>query len=164
MPGINEVAYKGPADTNERFILQDDGKMIWGSGSAIGDVILSRTGATTLTLVGAISTTQSAVPTVPSPAAGFSAVSFSAASTDVDGQITFTTATPAASAVALPVVFSRTYPAAPKSVVLTLGTSQTNDPITFFYVTALAATGFTIATNATAVAQTGVVLNYHVGF
>jgi hypothetical protein len=222
MPGVNELAYKLAADANERFICQDDGKMIWGSGAAIGDVILQRSAAatlgltgsltvsgtqtftglltttagltvgttltvtgvsnltglvtttggltvgTTLTLSGGILTTsQAAVPTIPSPAAGWTTISFSSASTDTAGAITFTVSgTPAASAVAMPVVFNRTYAAAPKAVTLTMGDSSVNDPITMFYVPAasLATTGFTIATNATGAAQAGKVLYYHVDF
>jgi hypothetical protein len=105
------------------------------------------------------------VPTIPSPVAGFGTISFSAVSTDTAGAITFTiTGTPAASAVALPVVFSRTYAAAPKAVTLTLGSSQTADPITLFYVTGLTTTGFTIATNAAGAAQAAAVIDYIVSF
>jgi hypothetical protein len=193
MPGINEVAFKAAGDTNERYILQDDGKMIWGSGAAIGDIILARTAANLLTLTGGmtqtgntltvndtalvrvgagqlqlngvLTTTQSAVPTIPSPAAGWGTISFAAGSTDTAGAITFTVSgTPAASAVAMPVVFSRTYATAPKSVQLTMGDSSVNDPITIYYVTALATTGFTIATNATGAAQASKILLYTVSF
>lgn len=220
MPGVNELAYKLATDTNERFICQDDGKMIWGPGSAIGDVILTRSATSTLALTGSLTvsgtqtftglltttagltvgttltvtgvsnltglvtttggltvgttltlsggiltTSQPAVPTIPSPVSGFGTISFSAASTDTAGQITFTVSgTPAASAVAMPVVFNRTYAAAPKAVTLTMGDSSVNDPITIYYVTALTTTGFTIATNATGAAQAGKILNYHVDF
>lgn len=190
MPGINEVAFKAATDTNERFIIQDDGKMIWGSGAAIGDIILARSAANTLALTGGLTTTvastlagnttltgtltlsggiltttQAAVPTIPSPASGWGTISFSAASTDTAGVITFTvTGTPAANAAALPVVFNRTYAAAPKSVMLTLNTVQTTNPITLYYITAMTTTGFTIATNAAAAAQAGVQLGYQVAF
>lgn len=268
MPGVNEVAYKLAGDTNERYILQDDGKMIWGSGAAIGDAILTRsatstlaltgsltvsgtfaptgavtttgalavgttltvtgastltgavtttgalavgttltvTGASTLTgavtttgalavgttlavtststLTGAVTTTgaltvgttltlsggimttsQASVPTIPSPATGWGTITFSTDSTDTAGKITFTvTGTPAASAVAMPVVFNRTYAAAPKAVTLTMGDSSVNDPITIYYITGLATTGFTIATNATGAAQAAKILYYHVDF
>lgn len=104
-------------------------------------------------------------PTCPSPATGFSAVSFSADSTDIDGRITFTVATPGATAAALPVVFNQTHPAAPKSVQLTLGANG-NFPIAFVYVnpSSLTTTGFTISTNSTPSAQSNIVLHYHVGF
>jgi hypothetical protein len=165
MPGINVLAYKLAIDTNERYILQDDGKEILGSGAAIGDLIVQRVGAGQLQVTGVITTSQTAVPTIPSPVSGFGTISFSAVSTDTAGAITFTiTGTPAASAVALPVVFSRTYAAAPKAVTLTLGSSQTADPITLFYVTALTTTGFTIATNAAAAAQAAAVIDYIVSF
>lgn len=165
MPGVNTVSYKLQGDTNERFIQQDDGTQIWGSGAAAGDIIVKRVGAGQLQVLGAITTTQGAVPTIPSPFAGYGTISFSAASTDTAGAVTFTvTGTPAASAVALPVVFSRTYATAPKAVVLTLGTSQTTNPITLYYVTALSTTGFTIGTNAAGAAQAGVVLDYIVSF
>jgi hypothetical protein len=112
-----------------------------------------------------LSTSQAAVPTIPSPVAGFGTVSFSAASTDAAGAITFTVSgTPAASAVALPVVFATAKAAAPRSVQLTMGDSSVNDPLSIFYVTGLATTGFTIATNATAAAQASKVLYYHVDF
>jgi len=121
--------------------------------------------ATTLWAGGVLTTSQAAVPTIPSPVSGFGTVSFSAASTDTAGAITFTvTGTPAASAVALPVVFNVAKGAAPKAVALTMGDSSVNDPITLFYVTALATTGFTIATNATAAAQAGKILLYTVSF
>ncbi|SRR6266571_1255980 len=165
MPGINTLSYKLQGDTFERCIVQDDGKILWSSGAAAADVIMQRVGAGQLQVSGSLTTTQGAVPTIPSPVSGFGTVSFSAVSTDTAGAITFTiTGTPAASAVALPVVFSRTYATAPKAVVLTLGTSQTADPITLFYVTALSTTGFTIGTNATAAAQAGAVLDYIVSF
>lgn len=112
-----------------------------------------------------LSTSQAAVPTIPSPVSGFGTITFSAASTDTAGAITFTiTGTPAASAVALPVVFATAKAAAPRSVQLTMGDSSVNDPITIYYVTALATTGFTIATNATAAAQASKVLLYTVSF
>jgi hypothetical protein len=193
MPGVNELAYKSPQDTNERFVVQDDGKLQWGSGAALPDIILQRSAANTLTLTGAltqttntltindvgltrvgagqlqlngvITTTQAAVPTIPSPAAGWGTISFATGSTDTAGAITFTVSgTPAASAVAMPVVFSRTYATAPKSVQLTMGDSSVNDPITIYYVTALATTGFTIATNATGAAQAAKILLYAVSF
>jgi hypothetical protein len=66
--------------------------------------------------------------------------------------------------VALPVVFNVAKPAAPKAVTLTMGDSSVNDPITMYYVTGLATTGFTIATNATAAAQAGKILHYHCDF
>jgi hypothetical protein len=165
MPGINELAYKLAIDSNERFILQDDGKMVWGSGAAIGDLIIQRVGVGQLQVTGGITTSQTAVPTIPSPVAGFGTISFAAGSTDTAGAITFTVSgTPAASAVAMPVVFSRTYAAAPKSVQLTMGDSSVNDPITIYYVTALTTTGFTIATNATGAAQAAKILLYTVSF
>jgi hypothetical protein len=166
MPGVNTVSYKLQGDTFERFVQQDDGTQIWGSGAAAGDVIMKRTGAAQVTLTGVlVSGAQTAVPTIPSPFAGYGTISFSAASTDQAGAITFTvTGTPAASAVALPVVFNRTYTAAPKAVTLTLGTSQTTNPITLYYVTGLATTGFTIGTNAAGAAQAGVVIDYIVAF
>ena len=61
-------------------------------------------------------------------------------------------------------VFNVAKGAAPKAVALTMGDSSVNDPITLFYVTALATTGFTIATNATAAAQAGKILLYTVSF
>jgi hypothetical protein len=120
---------------------------------------------TTLSAGGALTTSQAAVPTIPSPAAGWGTITFSAASTDTAGAITFTVSgTPAASAVAMPVVFNVTKAAAPKGVQLTMGDSSVNDPITIFYVTGLATTGFTIATNATGAAQASKILYYHVDF
>lgn len=129
------------------------------------------TGAKTLSALtttfsgGIISTSQAAVPTCPSPAAGFSAVSFSAASTDTAGAITFTVATPGATAAALPIIFNRTYAAAPKAIQLTLGANGVF-PITFVYVnpTSLTTTGFTISTNSTLSSQSGIVLYYSVDF
>lgn len=165
MPGVNTVSYKLQGDSNERFIQQDDGTQIWGSGAAVGDVIVKRVGAGQLQVLGSITTTQGAVPTIPSPVAGFGTISFSTTSTDTAGAITFSVSgTPAASAVAMPVVFSRTYATAPKSVQLTMGDSSVNDPITIYYVTALATTGFTIATNATGAAQASKILLYTVSF
>jgi hypothetical protein len=123
--------------------------------------------STTLSAGGVLTTSQAAVPTIPSPAANFGTITFSAASTDTAGAITFTiTSTPAASAVAMPVVFNVAKAAAPKAVTLTMGDSSVNDPIGMFYVPAasLATTGFTIATNATAAAQASKVLFYHVDF
>lgn len=122
---------------------------------------------TTLSAGGALTTSQAAVPTIPSPAAGWGTITFSAASTDTAGAITFTVSgTPAASAVAMPVVFNVTKAAAPKGVQLTMGDSSVNDPITMFYVPAasLATTGFTIATNATGAAQASKILYYSVDF
>lgn len=165
MPGVNVLAYKLQGDTFERFVVQDDGKILLSSGAAAADVIMQRVGAGQLQVSGSLTTTQGAVPTIPSPAAGFGTISFSTTSTDTAGAITFTVSgTPAASAVAMPVVFSRTYATAPKSVQLTMGDSSVNDPITIYYATALATTGFTIATNATGAAQAGKILLYTVSF
>lgn len=122
---------------------------------------------TTLSAGGVLSTTQAGVPTIPSPASGFGTISFAAGSSDTAGQITFTVSgTPAASAVAMPVVFNVTKTAAPKGVQLTMGDSSVNDPITLFYVPAasLATTGWTIATNATGAAQAAKILYYTVDF
>lgn len=123
--------------------------------------------STTLSAGSVLSTTQAAVPTIPSPAVGWGTITFAAGSSDTAGAITFTVSgTPAASAVAMPVVFNVTKAAAPKGVQLTMGDSSVNNPITMFYVpvASLATTGFTIATNATGAAQASKVLYYTVDF
>lgn len=155
------MAFKSPGDTNERFILQDDGKMLWGSGSAIADVIAARSSASTVTVTGNLAVTGSLTagsqaagtgPTLGALASGFSAGSLSTGATDWAGSITFTVATTTvATNTAVPVTFGNTHGAAPRAVVIGPGNAAAAAQADQVFVRAadVTATGFALSTGAT---------------
>lgn len=161
MPGVNTVSYKGALDSFERFIQQDDGTQIWGSGAAVGDVILKRTGAGQVTLTGSlISGAQATAPTI-TPGTGYSAATIATGSTDTAGQFSYTSTAVGARTTAT-ITFGGTHAAAPKSVVLWPGNANASASTAQLY-TSFTATAITIASGATdtATAQTW---NYAVFF
>jgi hypothetical protein len=149
MPGINELAYKLATDTNERFIIQDDGKMLWGSGSAIADVIMSRTGAGQVTLTGSfVSGAQASPPTV-AAGTGYSAASLSAASTDTAMALTYTATAVGPTNPAMTITFGATHAAAPKSITFSAASIFAAPNTGQLYVVSSSATGFVLGTATT---------------
>lgn len=163
MPGVNTVSYKAPSDTFERFIQQDDGTQIWGSGAAAGDVILKRSGAGQVTLTGAlIAGAQATAPTV-TPGVGYSAASIAAGSTDTAGQVLFTSTAVGPTNPLATITFGATHGAAPKSVTLTPANINAATNTGKLYVVSSSATNFIIASQTTDSA-TAQVWNYTVNF
>lgn len=154
MPGVNTVSYKAPSDTFERFIQQDDGTQIWGSGAAAGDVILKRSGAGQVTLTGnLVSGAQTSPPTVVA-GTGYSAMSVNAGSTDTAGAITWTSTAVGPTNPLATVTFGATHAAAPKSIMLTAASTNASLSTAKLYVVSSSATGFVIASTGTDTATT----------
>lgn len=163
MPGVNTVSYKAPSDTFERFIQQDDGTQIWGSGAAAGDVILKRTGAGQVSLTGnLIAGAQGTAPSVVA-GTGYSAASITAGSTDTAGQVLFTSTAVGPTNPVATITFGATHSAAPKSVVVWPANINAATNTGKFYIVSSSATNFIMATQTTDSA-TAQIWNYIVAF
>lgn len=163
MPGVNTVSYKAPSDTFERFIQQDDGTQIWGSGAAAGDVILKRTGAGQVSLTGnLVAGAQATAPTILA-GTGYSAASVTAGSTDTAGSLNWTSTAVANTNPLATITFGATHAAAPKSITLTAASSNASASTAKLYIVSSSTTGFVIGSTGTDTASAQI-WNYTVAF
>lgn len=149
MPGINELAFKAQGDTNERCIITDDGVIYLGSGAAIADVIVKRSGVGQLSILGTIVAAAQASPPTVAAGTGYSAASLSAASTDTAMALTYTATAVGPTNPALTVTFGATHAAAPKSIGFAAASIFAAPNTGQLYVVSSSATGFVLGTATT---------------